>query len=241
MDGEVGLARLGQHVDEGVAPAPPAACRRSRGGRGRSRWRAVAPPLRSDAGPASRRIRTVRRRRRPRARLPSGERRSRAPVRLPAAGRRRGRHPRPRPTSRSHQPVSPSARTGGWAARRRIRWRRTMRRAGRHVRRPSSCQATGAPAGSSVGACALAKAGLVSTRWTRAAARKAGTTRAARSASAISVPRPGPSSTRREARAASPCGCQASTHQRPISSPNIWLISGAVTKSPPRPKGSRVM
>jgi hypothetical protein len=34
---------------------------------------------------------------------------------------------------------------------------------------------------------------------------------------------------------------QACASQRPISSPNIWLISGAVVKSPAAPSGSRVM
>jgi hypothetical protein len=29
--------------------------------------------------------------------------------------------------------------------------------------------------------------------------------------------------------------------QTPMSSPNIWLISGAVMKSPPLPSGSRLM
>ena len=38
-----------------------------------------------------------------------------------------------------------------------------------------------------------------------------------------------------------PIACQAATAQRPISSPNIWLTSGAVTKSPARPNGSRRM
>ena len=49
----------------------------------------------------------------------------------------------------------------------------------------------------------------------------------------ISVPRPGPSSTSANGRGR-PMSRQVSTAQRPMSSPNIWLISGAVTKSPPR-------
>ena len=64
--------------------------------------------------------------------------------------------------------------------------------------------------------------------------------RATRSTSDISVPRPGPSSTSR-AGAGAPAARQASLAQTPTSSPNIWLISGAVMKSPPAPKGSRVM
>ena len=38
-----------------------------------------------------------------------------------------------------------------------------------------------------------------------------------------------------------PIACQVATAQRPISSPKIWLTSGAVTKSPARPNGSRAM
>ena len=34
---------------------------------------------------------------------------------------------------------------------------------------------------------------------------------------------------------------QVSAHHSPINSPNIWLISGAVVKSPRTPKGSPVM
>ena len=73
-----------------------------------------------------------------------------------------------------------------------------------------------------------------------AAAAKAGTTLAARKASCMSVPRPGPSSTRRM-RGGAPMATQVSAAQSPINSPNIWLISGAVVKSPSTPKGSRVM
>src|SRR6516165_4295078 len=61
----------------------------------------------------------------------------------------------------------------------------------------------------------------------------------ARSASAISVPRPGPSSTRSK-REGAPMRAQQSAVHKPISSPNIWEISGAVTKSPAAPKGVRV-
>ena len=59
-----------------------------------------------------------------------------------------------------------------------------------------------------------------------------------RSASAISVPRPGPISISRTV-SGWPWPCQACTTNIPISSPNSWLISGAVVKSPERPNGSR--
>jgi hypothetical protein len=83
-------------------------------------------------------------------------------------------------------------------------------------------------------------AGLISIRWTTSAARKAGTACAARIASCIMVPRPGPSSTSRTFSGA-PINCHTDAAHRPISSPKIWLTSGAVTKSPARPSGSRVM
>jgi len=93
---------------------------------------------------------------------------------------------------------------------------------------------------SSALACFVRSAGLVSTRWTRSAAKNAGAVcLIARSASASSVPRPGPSSTR-----ATGCGLpmlvQTPAHQRPISSPKTCEISGAVMKSPARPSGSRL-
>jgi hypothetical protein len=37
-----------------------------------------------------------------------------------------------------------------------------------------------------------------------------------------------------------PARRQTSASAAPISSPNIWLISGAVVKSPAEPRGSRV-
>ena len=55
----------------------------------------------------------------------------------------------------------------------------------------------------------------------------------------INVPRPGPSSTTRTF-SGEPICCHTATIHNPISSPNIWLISGAVTKSPWAPSGSRV-
>ena len=83
-------------------------------------------------------------------------------------------------------------------------------------------------------------AGLISTRWSAMAAWKSGITLAARNASSIMVPRPGPSSTRRILGGES-IARQAAAAHRPISSPNIWLISGAVVKSPRAPSGSRVV
>ena len=80
----------------------------------------------------------------------------------------------------------------------------------------------------------LAQGALISIRCTVAASRNPGTVRAARSASRISVPRPGPSSMRRSG-AGRPMPCQTTAHHKPISSPNTWLISGAVTKSPAAP------
>jgi hypothetical protein len=102
------------------------------------------------------------------------------------------------------------------------------------------CQVTGTSASASVSRCRALSAGLVSTRCTASAARNAGAAFAARNASAIKVPRPGPSSTR-FTRSGSPiCRHTAAAHA-PISSPNIWLISGAVTKSPLTPNGSRLV
>ena len=54
------------------------------------------------------------------------------------------------------------------------------------------------------------------------------------------VPRPGPSSTSRTFSGAPISSPDGGAHS-PISSPNIWLISGAVMKSPVAPNGSRVM
>ncbi len=69
------------------------------------------------------------------------------------------------------------------------------------------------------------------------AAWKPGTPRVARKASAIKVPRPGPSSTSRTP-GGRPIASQRSASQAPKSSPNIWEISGAVVKSPAAPTGS---
>jgi hypothetical protein len=68
---------------------------------------------------------------------------------------------------------------------------------------------------------------------------KSGDSRAARSRSLIKVPSPGPISTRRNG-AGLPMRVQVSTAHRPISSPNIWLTSGAVMKSPPGPRSGRM-
>ena len=101
-----------------------------------------------------------------------------------------------------------------------------------------SCQIGFAAA--SAAACAARSTGLASTRCRRSARRKSGARFSARSASAISVPRPGPSSARITG-AGRPIFSQASAHQRPMSSPKIWLTSGAVMKSPRAPSGSRVV
>jgi len=103
----------------------------------------------------------------------------------------------------------------------------------------SRCQARGTPNDARVSCCRRCRTGLVSTRCTCSAAANAGTTRAARSASVISVPRPGPSSTSATCGGAPIARHTAAAHS-PISSPNIWLISAAVMKSPARPNGSRV-
>ena len=82
--------------------------------------------------------------------------------------------------------------------------------------------------------------GLISTRCSTAALRNGGSTLIARMASHIMVPRPGPSSTTRRLSGEPICFHTAPIHS-PINSPNIWLISGAVMKSPWRPSGSRVV
>ena len=81
-------------------------------------------------------------------------------------------------------------------------------------------------------------AGLRSTATIRAAARNPGSVTPARSASDSSVPRPGPSSASTSG-SGRPMSDQTCAAQAPSSSPNIWLTSGAVTKSPPAPSGSR--
>ena len=80
---------------------------------------------------------------------------------------------------------------------------------------------------------------LGSIRIRSQASRNPGTIRAARRASSIRVPSPGPTSTSLN-RSGAPSLRQVSTAHRPISSPNIWLIKGAVMKSPPAPSAGRV-
>ena len=84
--------------------------------------------------------------------------------------------------------------------------------------------------------CKARSGALISTRCRSSAAWKPGTPRVARRASAIRVPRPGPSSTRRTG-AAGPSPASARRARRPDSSPNICEISGAVVKSPAAPTG----
>ena len=57
---------------------------------------------------------------------------------------------------------------------------------------------------------------------------------------AINVPRPGPNSTN-STWSGCPICCHMATHHTPSSSPNSWLISGDVVKSPRCPNTSRVM
>ena len=102
------------------------------------------------------------------------------------------------------------------------------------------CQNIGTGSCSSVFSCTACSAGLISTRCSTAASRKAGSTLAARSASFIMVPRPGPSSMTRTLPGSPICFHTAAIHS-PINSPNIWLISGEVMKSPRSPSGSRVV
>ena len=87
-----------------------------------------------------------------------------------------------------------------------------------------------------VSRCISCSTGLVSIKAIRKPPSNAGTLFSARSASAIKVPRPGPSSAS-TMRCGAPIFCQTAAAQIPISSPNIWLISGAVMKSPSRPSG----
>lgn len=74
-------------------------------------------------------------------------------------------------------------------------------------------------------------AGLTSTKCISSASRNALNPFVARIASAASVPRPGPSSTK-TILAGRPMLSQRVTAQMPMSSPNIWDTSGEVTKSP---------
>ena len=104
----------------------------------------------------------------------------------------------------------------------------------------AGCQYTGVSKCSSVRCCCASSAGLISTRWTTTASLNFGITLAARSASLSMVPRPGPSSMTRRF-SGEPICFQTAAIQSPIISPNIWLASGAVMKSPPAPNGSCVM
>ena len=111
-----------------------------------------------------------------------------------------------------------------------------------HVVEPRRARSTGDAGRGKGGAAGAARsAGLVSTRWTLRARRE--------SAAASARPPAG----RRHQRAAAgaeldqahaararPWRARPRRSQRPSSSPNIWLISGAVVKSPAAPRGSRV-
>ena len=242
MGGQVGLAR-GRAADRRRRGAvPPGACRRS--------WPAVAAIV-DEQAPA--RPAPTSRRRAPRpgprapgassSSVPSGSRHLTA-----GSGKRRGarRQRRSRTGHRpstADQPLVPAARcggrTGGSAGRPGTRWRAAAA-AGRRARSGQLVVPVDGQSRQSRSACRSRRTGLVSTRWIDiAASRNAGTTCAARSASAISVPRPGPSSTSAHRGAGGRVSSQCCTSGSPSSSPNSWLISGAVTKSPAAPKGSR--
>ena len=100
-----------------------------------------------------------------------------------------------------------------------------------------SCQVI-SRAPDSIDFCFSRSTGLISTRWMLSAWYSGGKTRSARSASAIMVPRPGPSSISRNS-GGEPIAFQTEAAHSPSNSPNIWLTSGAVVKSPSRPSGSR--
>ena len=163
-------------------------------------------------------------------------------LRRPLGDRRQaeGEFVRPR-RGRSRAPprCRPATGTGAPAWRRRIRWRRRSS-APAECRRCGRASGRRGRTGRAPPAAPAFSRGLISTRWTLAALRKDGFTRPVRSMSAISVPRPGPSSARTKG-SGEPSISHTPIVHRPISSPKIWLISGAVMKSPARPKGSPCM
>ena len=109
---------------------------------------------------------------------------------------------------------------------------------GRSAGRPasSSCQCTGRPGRAA--ACRSRRARLVSTRWIVIAAPNSGTTFAA--SQGVGHQRAASRAEFHDGAAAGPAEIQPMLDQgQPISSPNSWLTSGAVTKSPALPKGSR--
>ena len=99
--------------------------------------------------------------------------------------------------------------------------------------------ADGASMPASVVRCTACSAVFGSTSTTSIADLNAGTARAARSASRIRVPRPGPTSTSRT-RDGLPICCQTTAAHSPISSPKTCEISGAVMKSSFAPMAVRV-
>ena len=80
--------------------------------------------------------------------------------------------------------------------------------------------------------------GLNANRQTLRSWYSGGSTRSARSGTAIVVPRPGRSSINLS-EDGDPIAFHTKAVHSPTSSPNIWLTSGAVVKSPSRPSGSR--
>ncbi len=197
--------------------------------------KSAAPPLAAepcarDAAPAPRR------RAASREMLPRGAARDRAADPWPAAGAG---------SSTKRKPVGRRARRGARASRRRsVRIAGSAARRGTRWRRAAAApaaasprrHATAAPLRAAPGLARRAAPGCARPDGARARAPNSGTTRAARSASRMSVPRPGPSSARMTGSGA-PMRCHRSTHHRPMSSPNTWLTSGAVMKSPPRAEG----
>ena len=153
-----------------------------------------------------RRAAVARQTRADRARRARGRPRRSRPARRPAprAARRRtastpGASAKPqrlavapgRPCARASR--APCVRTGGPAGRRRTRWRPAAAGpSGTSSKR--SCQVGAKPRERGC-CCSARRRALISTRCSSSAAWKPGTPRVARSASAISVPRPGPSST----------------------------------------------
>ena len=104
---------------------------------------------------------------------------------------------------------------------------------------PEQLCPSGTPA--SVAACFARKTGLVSTRCTRAASRKPGAMRAARQRVRHQRAAARPSSTSAKGAGDPEVHPGLRRPPGPTSFPNIWLISGAVTKSPAMRSGSRVM
>ena len=237
MGGEIGFARLGQQIGECVRRPPPAGSRRSRRRRhSHNRRSARRRRARRRCGRCLRpgRWRPARFHRR----RPSGVAARLAGIdgrRQPASG---ASAKSSSPSLRRHHALVPAPLgLHILADRQRVEefvgdeQQRPVRR-GCH--RSCALPAHGAPLSCQRRALHVAQA----PDWLRPAprrrrARNPAPRSLARSMSAISVPRPGPSSTSAR-RLARPDRARPARSHSPISSPNIWLISGAVMKSPPR-------